>query len=74
MYGYRNSLTIKFCADLFPAHRCPYVIKFQIRLECESVNRESNVLLISKAYFPAYKKKELNVKSEREIAKNSTSN
>ena len=52
--GYRNSLTIKFCADLFPAHRCPSVIKFQIRLECASENR-SNVLLISKAYFPANK-------------------
>ena len=49
---YRNLPTIKFCADLFPAHRCPSVIKFQIRLEWASVNR-SNVLLISKAYFPA---------------------
>ena len=37
---------------LFPAHRCSSVIKFQIRLECASVNR-SNVLLISKAYFSA---------------------
>ena len=44
----------RFCADLFPAHRCPSVIKFQIRLECSSVNRP-NVLLISKAYFPANK-------------------
>ena len=44
----------KFCADLFPAHRCPSVIKFQITLECAGVNR-SNVLLISKAYFPANK-------------------
>ena len=35
-------------------HRCPSVIKFQIRLECATVNR-SNVLLISKAYFPANK-------------------
>ena len=33
----------------------------------------SNVLLISKAYFLA-NKNELNVTSEREIAKNSTSN
>ena len=40
--------------DLFPAHRCPSVIKFKIRLEYASVNR-SNVLLISKAYFPAKK-------------------
>ena len=71
MDDYRNSPTIKFCADLFPAHRCPSVIKFQIRLECASVNR-SNVLLISKVYFPA--NNELNVKREREIAKNSTSN
>ena len=27
MDDYRNSLTIKFCADLFPAHRCPSVLK-----------------------------------------------
>ena len=52
---YRNSPTIKFCADLFPAHRCSSVIKFQVRLEYASVNR-SNVLLISKAYFPANEK------------------
>ena len=51
---YRNSSTIKFCADLFPAHRRPSVTKFQIRLECASVNR-SNVLLISKAYFQQIK-------------------
>ena len=51
MDDYRNSPTIKFCADLFPAHRCPSAIKFQITLECASVSR-SNVLLISKAYFP----------------------
>ena len=44
MVIYRNSPT------LFPAHRCPSVIKFQIRLECASVNR-SNVLLISKVTF-----------------------
>ena len=44
----------EFCADLFPARRCPSVIKFQIRLECAGVNR-SNVLLISKANFPANK-------------------
>ena len=54
MDDYRNSPTIKFCADLFPAHRCPSAIKFKIRLECASVNW-SNVLLISKAYFPANK-------------------
>ena len=54
MDNYRNSPTIKFCDDLFPAHRCPSVIKFQVRLECASADR-SNVLLISKAYFPAYK-------------------
>ena len=54
MDDYRNSPTIKFCADLFPAHRCPSAIKFQIRLECASVNR-SNVFLISNAYFPANK-------------------
>ena len=68
MDDYRNSLTIKFCADLFPAHRCPSTIKFKIRLECANVNR-SNVLLISKVYFPA-NKNELNVKSEIENAKN----
>ena len=59
---YRNSPTIKFCADLmalgadlFPAHRsCPSAIKFKIRLECPSVNW-SNVLLISKAYIPTNK-------------------
>ena len=27
MYDYRNSPTIKFCADLFPAHRRPSVLK-----------------------------------------------
>ena len=27
MDDYRNSPTIKFCADLFPAHRCPSAIK-----------------------------------------------
>ena len=26
MDDYRNSTTIKFCADLFPAHRCPSAI------------------------------------------------
>ena len=36
-----NSPTIKFCADFSPAHRCPCVLKFQIRLECASLNRES---------------------------------
>ena len=56
MDDYRNSPTIKFCADLFPAHRCPSVIKFQIRLECASMNRSKlNVLLIPKAHFPANK-------------------
>ena len=39
-------------ADLFPAHRCSSAKKFEIRLECASVIW-SNVLLISKAYFPA---------------------
>ena len=66
-YDYRNSPTIKFCADLFPTYRCPSATKFKIRLECASVNW-SNVLLISKVYFP------VNKKSETEIAKNSTSN
>ena len=37
-YDYRNSPTIKFCADLFPTPRCPSAIKFKIRLECASVN------------------------------------
>ena len=27
---YRNSPTIKFCADLSPTHRCPSAIKFKI--------------------------------------------
>ena len=45
----RNLPTIKFCADLYPAHRCPSAVKFKIRLECACVNW-SNVLLISKAY------------------------
>ena len=53
-YDYRNSPTIKFCADLFPAYRCPSAIKVKIRLEYASVNW-SNVLLISNAYFPANK-------------------
>ena len=52
MDDYRNSPTIKFCADLLPAHRCPSAIRFKIRLECASVNW-SNVLVISTAYFPA---------------------
>ena len=26
MDDYRNSPTIKFCADVFPAHRCPSAI------------------------------------------------
>ena len=56
MDDYRNSPTIKFCADLVPAHRCPSAIKFKIRLDCASVNSSIlNVLLISKAYFPANK-------------------
>ena len=54
MDDYRNSLITKFCAELFPAHRCPSVIKFKIRLECASVIW-SDVLLISKASFPANK-------------------
>ena len=28
MDDYRNSPTVKFCTDLFPAHRCPFAIKF----------------------------------------------
>ena len=47
MDDYRNSPTIKLCADLFAAHRCPSTIRFKIRLECASVNW-SNFLLISK--------------------------
>ena len=54
MDDYRNSPTIKFCAGLFPAHRCPSAIKFKIRLESASVNW-SNVLLISNASFPVNK-------------------
>ena len=54
MDDYKNSPTIKFCADLFPARSCPSAIKFEIRLECASVN-SPKVLLISKAYFPANK-------------------
>ena len=54
MDDYRNLPTIKFCADLFPAHRCPSAIKFKIRLECASVNW-SNVLLISKVACVAWR-------------------
>ena len=52
MDNYRNSPAIKFCADLFLAHKCPSAIKLKKKkgLECASVNW-SNVLLISKAYF-----------------------
>ena len=59
MDDYRNSPTVKFCADLFPAHKykCPSAITFKIRLECASVNW-STVLLISKAYFPQKKRTE----------------
>ena len=52
MDDYRKSPTIKFCADLFPAHRCPF-IKIKERLECANVNRSN--LLNSKAIFPANK-------------------
>ena len=38
----RNSPTVKFCAYLFPAHRCPSAIKFKMRLECASVNFPAN--------------------------------
>ena len=45
MDDYRNSPTVKFCADLFPADRCP-PIKFKERLERANV-------LVSKGYLPA---------------------
>ena len=51
----RNSPTIKFCAGLFPAHRCSSVIKFQRRLECASVNRSNLLLISNQASFPANK-------------------
>ena len=38
MDDYRNSPTIKFCANIFPAHRCPSALTFKIRLEYASVN------------------------------------
>ena len=61
----RNSRTIKFCADLFPAQRCSSM-EFMKRLEHASVN-----LSISNAYFPA-NRMNCSVKSEREIAKDSS--
>ena len=52
MDDYRNSPTIKFCADLFPAHRCPSAIKFKNKTRM----RERELIkcpFISKGYFPA---------------------
>ena len=71
MDDYRNSPTNKFCADLFPFHRFPSSIKFKRRLESnarELIKCPFNLGSLSDKY------NELNVKSEREIAKNSTSN
>ena len=62
MVDYINLPPIKFCADLFPAQRCPSVKKkiFKYclnskkkRLECARMNRSN--LWISKAYFSAIK-------------------
>ena len=61
MYDYRNSPTIKFCADVFSAHRC-HSIKFKKRLERASVNRWN--LWISKDYFLANKMKSLEKMTE----------
>ena len=68
MDDYRNSPTITFRADVFPAHRCPSVSSLVKKLlERTSVNLSN--LLISKAYFPPNKMNRS--VSEREIAKNS---
>ena len=61
MYDYRNSPTIKFCADVFSAHRC-HSIKFKKRVERASVNRWN--LCISKDYFRANKMKSLEKMTE----------
>ena len=52
MDDYRNSPAIKFCADLFPAHRCPS-IKVKKWLGGASVNWSNP--LISETFFPAKK-------------------
>ena len=62
MVDYINLPPIKFCADLFPAQRCPSIKKKFLsivlmvkkkRLECAGMNRSN--LWISKAYFSAIK-------------------
>ena len=68
MDDYRNSPTIKFCADLFPAHRCPFAVKFKNKTrmrERELIKRPFNFLSLLSG-----KNSELNVRSEREIEKN----
>ena len=55
MDDYRNSPTIKFCTDLFPAHRCPSAIKV-----LKNKTRMSERELIKRPFnfftFPANKK------------------
>ena len=73
MDDYRNSPTIQFCADVFPAHRCPSInfqsIVFSSKMTRTHEGKNGENLLISKAYFPPNKMNRY--VSEREIAKNS---
>ena len=72
MDDYRNSPTIKFCVKLFPAHRCPSATEVENKTrmrERELIKRPINFYGLLSG-----KESELIVKSEIEIAKNSTSN
>ena len=51
MDDYRNSPTIKFCADfIFPAHRCPSAIKFKTR-RCGGVHLGVVVLSVCEVCY-----------------------
>ena len=61
MDDYRNSPTIKFCADLFPAHRCPSVIKplddptrLLLRCSCWSLGHRSSDVKSSTARISSH--------------------
>ena len=55
MDDYRNSPTSKFCANVFPAHSCPFYDKVFF-LSSITITRKRELvkpLLFFKAYFPA---------------------
>ena len=67
---YRNSLTIKFCADLFPAHRCPSVINFQIPYYRKLTFHEIKVLEINANLMENdFRIKKINAREEVEFHK-----